>query len=104
MLGTLFTDERHIVKATDGGGAPFFLKQVFAMPISQFECLHYTGSPHRSGKRCSDRMFTVPTVDGHPPNTSGNGRQIRRQTYNTEAAKARSIRALFIGLRLLCMV
>ncbi len=36
--------------------------------------------------------------------TGGYLRQIRRKTYSTLAAKMRSIRALFIDFRLLCMV
>jgi hypothetical protein len=35
---------------------------------------------------------------------NGNLRQIRLKAYSTVAAKMRSIRALFIGFRLLCMV
>jgi len=34
----------------------------------------------------------------------GNTRQIRRETYSTETEKTRSIRAPFVGFRLLCMV
>jgi hypothetical protein len=36
--------------------------------------------------------------------TGVNAGQIRRETYGTEAAKTRSICALFVGLRLLFMV